>query len=221
MNIVTLDWETYYDDEYSLSRMSTEDYVCDPRFQIMMVGLKINSGVTTWHSFKTVEEYDTVLKEKGVHGAAVLAHNSLFDMLILAVHFGWLPPLMLDTLGMAQALLKPFHRSISLASCLKNLDLGIQKGTYVGNMKGRRLESLTPTELAKYGQYCMDDCDGEYVLFQHLKHDLPREELLIIDMTLRMYLEPQFIADYDTLKNVYTRTRNEKQALIAKLGWNH
>ena len=76
---------------------------------------------------------------------------------------------------------------------------------------------MTPTELAKYGQYCMDDCDGEYVLFQHLKHDLPREELLIIDMTLRMYLEPQFIADYDTLKNVYTRTRNEKQALIAKL----
>ena len=216
MNIVTLDWETYYDDDYSLSKMSTEEYVCDPRFQIIMVGIKVNDGPPTWTSLSTTAEYKTYL-EPILRGNAMLCHNTLFDGLVLSVHLGFLPALLLDTLGMAQALLKPMYRSISLASCLKNLDLGIQKGTYVGNMKGRRLESLTPQELAKYGQYCMDDCEGEYVLFKRLIKDFPRSELQIIDMTLRMYLEPQFEADYDTFKAVYDETRAKKKALIEQL----
>jgi len=149
----------------------------------------------------------------------MLCHNTLFDGLIIAVHFsGLLPKLLLDTLGMAQALLKPQYRSIALASCLKNLpELGMAKGTYVGNMKGRRLESLTQRELQEYGQYCMDDCAGEYALFKHLLKDFPRDELKIIDMTLRMYLEPQFVPCFETFKNVYTETRANKAALIAKL----
>lgn len=213
---MTLDWETYYDDDYSLSKMSTEEYVCDPRFQIMMVGIKINDGPPTWTSFKSTMEYKTYLVPI-LRGNAVLCHNTLFDGLVLSVHFGFLPALLLDSLAMAQACLKPMYRSISLASCLKNLDLGIRKGTYVGNMKGRRLESLTQIELQKYGQYCMDDCEGEYQLFKHLMKDFPRSELLIIDMTLRMYLEPQLEADYDTFKAVYDETRAKKKALIDKL----
>jgi DNA polymerase len=63
----------------------------------------------------------------------------------------------------------------------------------------------------------MDDCDGEYALFQHLVKQLPREELQVIDMTLRMYLEPQFILDRETLQHVHTDTVNAKKALIAKL----
>lgn len=197
--------------------MSTEEYVCDPRFQIIMVGLKVNGNPATWHSCRSTRGYDTVLDAVNLRGNAVLAHNTMFDGLILDHHFGMTPPMLLDTLGMAQALLKPYHRSISLASCLKNLDLGVQKGTYVSNMMGRRLESLTPAELAAYGQYCVDDCEGEYALFQHLSKLLPREELQIIDMTLRMYLQPQFEADYTTFKNVYEEARAKKEKLLAAL----
>lgn len=213
---MTLDWETYYDNEYSLSRMSTEEYVCDPRFQIMMVGIKINGTPAYWVSFRTTQEYKTFL-EPILLGNAVLCHNSLFDCLILQVHCGIIPQLILDTLGMAQAILKPQQRSISLSNCLKAIDQGVEKGTYVSNMKGRRLESLTQQELQEYGQYCNDDCEGEYVLFQYLLKDFPRDELQIIDMTLRMYLEPQFLAHYDTFRTVYDETRAKKAALIAQL----
>ena len=216
MDIVTLDWETYYDDNYSLTRMSTEDYVCDPRFQIMMVGIQVNDGDPEWVSFRSLAEYKTYL-EPILRGNAVLCHNTMFDGLILAVHFGIYPKLYLDTLAMAQALLKPKYRSISLASCLKNEELEVEKGTYVGNMKGRRLESLTQEELNKYGQYCVDDCIGEYVLFKHLVKDFPRDELKIIDMTLRMYLQPQLVPCYDTFKNVYDDTRAKKAELVSKL----
>lgn len=217
MNLITLDWETYYDAEYSLSRMSTEEYVCDPRFQIMMVGIKVNDEAAYWRSYGTIEAYRTALDEAAVAHNAMIAHHTAFDALILQHHFDIIPPLLLDTLGMAQAILKPTNRSISLANCLKVLQLGVQKGKYVHNMKGRRLESLTMDELTAYGQYCIDDCEGEYALFQHLVKQLPRQELQIIDMTLRMYLKPQFEADYRTFKNVYDHEVTKKAALIAQL----
>ena len=31
MDVYTLDFETYYDQEYSLSKVTTEEYVRDPR----------------------------------------------------------------------------------------------------------------------------------------------------------------------------------------------
>ena len=34
MDVYTLDFETYYDQEYSLSKMTTEAYVRDPRFEV-------------------------------------------------------------------------------------------------------------------------------------------------------------------------------------------
>lgn len=41
MQLVTVDFETYYDKDYSLSKMTTEAYIRDPRFQIIGVGVKI------------------------------------------------------------------------------------------------------------------------------------------------------------------------------------
>jgi len=39
--LYTLDFETYYDKEYSLSRMSTEAYIWDDRFEVIMVSLNL------------------------------------------------------------------------------------------------------------------------------------------------------------------------------------
>ncbi|KKN24590.1 hypothetical protein LCGC14_0893440 [marine sediment metagenome] len=217
MDLITLDFETYYDKEYELSKMLTEDYICDDRFEVMMVGLKLNSGPSKVYSFPTINQYAQVFEAINLRGNAMLCHHTAFDGLILALRFGIIPPMLLDTLGMAQALLKPYLRSVGLASCLKHCDLGVQKGTYVGNMKGRRLSSLSPTELGKYARYCADDCGGEYALFQHLVKQLPRRELEIIDMTLRMYLEPQFELDHGTLAGVYTDTVNKKAELLSSL----
>ncbi len=217
MDIWTVDWETYYDKEYSLSKMSTEEYICDPRFEIMMVGVKKNAEPARVFTFDSIAEYARLFKAMNLRGSAILCHNTQFDGLILAVLFGLVPAVLLDTLGMSQALLKPKQRSISLANCLKSLDLGVQKGTYVENMLGRHKSSLTAQEIVKYAAYCRDDCDGEWALFQHLVPQLPRRELEIIDLTLRMYLEPSFELDKETLTGVYNDTVTFKQALLAKL----
>ena len=216
MDIFTVDFETYYDKEYSLSKISLQEYVFSRHFEIIMVGVKKNDEPTEILAFNTEREYAKALKQRGVHNGSVVAHNMMFDGLILA-KLGFLPKLLLDTLSMAQAVLKPFHRSISLAKCLEHLNSPVTKGTYVGNMLGRRLASLTEEEFQEYAQYCSDDCDGEWWLFNQLKKEFPKDELLIIDMTLRMYLEPQFNLDVPTCQNVMRDEQEKKEKLLAVL----
>lgn len=216
-DVFTLDFETYYDKEYSLSRMSTEDYVYDDRFEIIMVSLKRNDEETVWFSAENEDEYRKYLMSHGVHRGAVIAHNLMFDGLILQRLRIPTPPMLLDTLAMAQATLKPHHRSISLDSCLKHLDSPIRKKGYVHNMIGRRLASLSSQELHEYADYCVTDTDGTHWLFHSLKGRLPKSEYEVIDTTLRMYLEPSFQLDSTVLEGLLTETREKKRKLMAAL----
>lgn len=217
MIVFTLDFETYYDKDYSLSRMSTEDYVYDDRFEIIMVSLKRNDEPTIWFSANTLEEYREWLMMQGVHLGAVCAHNMMFDGLILQRIGMPLPRMLLDTLSMAQATLKPHHASISLDSCLKHLDSPIRKKGYVHVMLGRRLHSLSSHELHEYADYCVTDTDGTRWLFNSLKHRLPKSEFEVIDTTLRMYLEPEFQLSPDILRGLLHETREKKKKLLAAL----
>ena len=50
MNILTIDFETYYDKQYSLSKLTTEAYIRDPQFEVIGVAVKQNDGETEWFS---------------------------------------------------------------------------------------------------------------------------------------------------------------------------
>ena len=50
MDLITLDFETYYDRDFSLSKMTTEEYIRDPRFEVIGVGVKVNNEGTEWAS---------------------------------------------------------------------------------------------------------------------------------------------------------------------------
>ena len=39
-----LDFETYYDSEYSLRKMTPAEYILDPRFETIMVAVKADYG---------------------------------------------------------------------------------------------------------------------------------------------------------------------------------
>lgn len=216
MQFVTVDFETYYSQVYSLTKMSTEDYIKDPRFEIILVGIKISNTLPYWFS-GTMQEIANHLYGLQLNNCMILAHNMMFDGLILAIHFGIYPAMYCDSLMLAQALLKPFIRSISLDSCLKHLDLGIHKGTAVHNMIGRTRLSLTPQELAAYGKYCCDDCEGEFRLFKFLAPQVPKSEMQIMDLTLRMYMQPQFVLDANLLATHLAEVRAKQAQAINSL----
>ena len=50
MNIITVDFETYYDKKFSLSKLTTEQYIRRPDFEVIGLGVKVNNGETEWLS---------------------------------------------------------------------------------------------------------------------------------------------------------------------------
>ena len=216
MEIITLDFETFYGPGYTFHHMTTEDYVRDPRFDTMLVSVKFGKGYTKWFS-GTVKQTGDWLRQFDIPNNALLCHNMSFDGLILQHHYGIVPKLYLDTRLMGQAMVKPWTGSASLKSCLEHENIGFTKGDEVANMFGRPRASLSKEELEKYASYCCNDTDSTSALFQAWKDDYPREELAVIDLTLRMYLEPQFELDLELLAEHLQEVIAKKEAALQRV----
>lgn len=216
MDLYTVDFETYWSKDFTLTKMMMEEYVTDPRFHIIGVSVKKNNEKAQWihGSFKDVFKG---MYYAGAFSGAWLCHNTYFDALVAAVHMKFVPRFMFDTRLMAQAVLRPYMKSVSLDSCLKHLNLGFTKGDAVLKMMGRTYDSLSSRELQEYGAYSCNDADAEYSLFRYMLPTFPREELEIIDATLRMYLQPRLLLDSELLAEILAEVRAKKQKLLASL----
>lgn len=212
MKLVTIDFETYYDREYSLSKMSTEAYIADPRFEVILVAAKVNDGPVEWAHGKAVRKF---IDDLDIENSGVVIHNAMFDATILQERYGKRPGFIFDTISMAQAHIRPFSPRVSLKACLEYCDFdGLRKGTEVENMLGRTYASLTRQELERYADYCCTDVEGTYRLFMHLKPLFPRSEFIIMDQTHRMYLEPKLELDAKLLAEVQQAEIARKQQLL-------
>src|SRR5271157_3264901 len=99
MNILTLDFESYFDDDYSLSKMTTESYCRDPRFEAHGLGVRWPHGGSTWIAKPDRDDFAALAFNW--ENTAVLCHHAAFDGLILSHHFGIVPGRWLDTMSMA------------------------------------------------------------------------------------------------------------------------
>lgn len=215
MDIVTIDFETYYDKDYSLSKMTTEAYVRDPRFEVIGVGVKVNNHPTDWYSGNNPGRF---LKSLSYKDKAILCHNTVFDGAILSWHFGIQPKLWLDTLSMA----RPLH-NVSVGGSLKSLvtyyGLGA-KGDEVINALGKRRADFSSEDMQRYASYCVNDVDLTYQLFQKMKGRFTAEELRVIDIVLRMYTDPTIELDQPMLQQHLDEVLDRKSNLVAEMGLN-
>jgi len=213
VDIVTIDFETYYDKEFSLSKMTTESYIRDPRFEVIGVGVKVNDHQTDFYSGDNVGRF---LNSLDYSKRAILCHNTAFDGFILSHHFGIKPRFWLDTMSMA----RPKH-SITVGGSLKALtdyySIGV-KGDEVVNALGKRRADFTTDELSRYASYCCNDVEITYKLFMELRRGFPASELRIIDQTLRMFIEPQLVLNKPLLEKHLENVINKKASLVEALG---
>jgi len=215
MDLITVDFETYYDKTFSLSKMTTEEYVRDPRFEVIGVGVKVNNGPTEWAS-GTHEQIKDYLHTFGWADAMVLAHNTIFDGAILTWLFDICPRVWADTLCIARAL-HGVEVSGSLAALVERYGIGT-KGTEVLNALGKRRADFTDEELSRYGDYCINDVELTYKLFGLMGRNFPRQELKIIDMTLRMFIQPVLDLDLGLLEQHLEDTKELKDKLLLDAG---
>jgi len=212
--IVTLDFETFYDIGYGLNKLTTEEYIKNPLFQVIGVGIKINMDKTKWH-VGSAEEIQSVLNEIDWKESGLVCHNMLFDGAILAWVFNIIPKVYFDTLSMARAI-HGVNAGGSLKALAERYELG-EKGTEVLNAKGKRLEDFDPHELRQYGEYCKNDVELTYSLFLKLFNNFPKSELELIDITLRMYMQPTLQVDDGLLISRLEEVKEEKQKLLSGL----
>ena len=215
MDLITLDFETYYDREFSLSKLTTEAYVRDPRFEVIGVGIKVNSGDTEWAS-GTHEQIKEYLQSFDWSDAMLLCHNTMFDGAILNWRYNIRPRVYADTMCIARAI-HGVETSASLRAVSEKYGVGV-KGTEVVQALGKRREDFTEAELAQYGDYCVNDVDLTHKLFTIMAKDFPRKELKLIDLTLRMFIQPVLDLDLGLLEQHLTETRDRKDELLESAG---
>ena len=215
MSFITLDFETYYNKDFSLSRMTTEEYIRDSRFEVIGVAVKVDDGKPEWFS-GTKAEVKAHLDKIDWANSALLCHNMLFDGAILAFTFGIVPAKYFDTLCMARAI-HGVDAGGSLKALTERYRLG-EKGTEVINALGKYRKDFTPEDLARYGAYCINDAELTFKLFAALLDEgFPSNELDLIDMTLRMYTQPVLRINDALLVDRLDEIRQEKAVLLRSL----
>lgn len=216
MKLGFLDLETYYDKDYSLSKLTTEEYIRDPRFEIIGVGLYLEGwDDARWFSGTHKETRQWLLQHVDWDDIAMGAHNAVFDMAILNWVLDIRPKVIIDTLSMS----RPLH-GLQVGGSLKALaahyGIGV-KGEEVHNFLGYRRADFTPQELAAYGRYCCNDTILGMRLFHKMAPRVNKEELKVIDTTIRMFTEPKLVLNKAKLLSHLADVRQRKRDLMAQI----
>ena len=213
--VLALDFETAWSKkEYSLSFMTTEEYIRDPRFKAWGCSYYFmgeGDVVPTWVShadlpafFKSIDWGET----------AVIAHNSQFDVAILAWIYGCYPRFIFDTLSMARALYG-IEVGNSLAKLAAHFKLP-PKGRALNSTDGLfgALPAHVEHELAEYCNHDTFLCVG---IFDTMVENYPAKELRLIDMTLQMYVKPVIELDKEMLVDALEEERGKREGLLQRL----
>ena len=211
MNILTIDFETFYSREFSLTKVTTEEYIRSPEFETIGVAVQINDGEPEWFS-GDAESMHQFLKKFDWANSLALAHNAPFDGAILKWVYGLSPKGWLDTLSMGRAL-----HGTNVGGSLKVLanyyGLG-EKGTEVENALGLHRADFSPEQLDRYGDYCKNDVTLTWELFNAMSAGFPAIELRLIDLTVRMFTEPVLQLDRRLLHDHLMWERQRKHELL-------
>lgn len=209
--LVGLDFETYYSRQFSLSRLTIEEYVRDPQFEAIMVDAQFSDGRT--HTAVGPDAVAKFMRETDWSDKIVVGQNVMFDGFIMGDRYGVHPLGFVDTLGMSRALF-PHELSHSLKSQAERAGLGA-KGDEVLNALGKRYHDFTPEELERYATYCRNDVDLTLSLFhRYMAMGFPAEELKLIDLTIRMFTDPVLQLNQPLLESHLKDVKHRKDDLL-------
>lgn len=213
--ILTCDFETYWCTKtgYTLSKMTTEEYIRDQRFKVHGCGFNWydEEGAAHWVTGDTVPQYLAAIDWSEV---AVLAHNAQFDATILAWHYGVQPAFILDTLSMARAL-----RGVEVGNSAAKLAdaFGLPpKGKALHNTDG--LVDLPREVEEELAEYCVHDVQLAEAFFDRMREGFPKKELRLIDMTIKMYSRPLLQLDKTMLADAILEEKEKREGLLRRLG---
>ena len=216
MRTLFLDFETYYDKEYTLRKMTPVEYVLDPRFEA--IGCAVKEGVKGtgyWVKGSDLQRFFDDQDPKTTH---TVTYNALFDNCIFAWKYNFYPRLMTCAMAVARATVGYKLRSLALASVANFLGIG-QKGDTVHKVQGMCAADIEAAGLMEsYINYSLQDnelCAGIYDELVRARK-FPLTQLAVMDMVLRCAIQPQFRLDVNALHEHHGEVVQEKNELLAQ-----
>lgn len=213
--LVSLDFETYYDADYTLSKLSTSEYIRDERFEALMVAIKIGRKKTRLVPGNKIK---AELAKINWATHSLLCHNVQFDGFILSHHYGVIP--------------KKYHCTMSMARGLHSNEIGagldevsifyeghgkIEGG--VEGMKGIHFKELFANKplWKRSGEYCVNDVDEMFRIFSAMHPLFPAPEMDLIHMTARMFCAPVLKLNIPRVQAEYEREIAHREELMLSL----
>lgn len=211
---IVLDVESFWSQDHTLSKLNPIEYAMHPETEIQSCSITI-AGKPTVVIFGE-DNLRAAFARLPWHRLYVVGHNmSGFDAMILSWRFGIKPAMWGCTLAMARALYAK-ETPLSLDAILKFLGAPMQKGSLEAtNTKGKRLEEFSSSERAAIKEYNKIDGDGCLWVFRKLVRQISVNELRVIDMTIRMLVEPQMVFDVPLLRQTLADSKEQtRRALL-------
>ena len=196
--VLFFDFESYYDTEFSLSKMAPPNYILDPRFETIGCSFKEGQAPAVYVDGPDIPDF---LQRYDPAETTTVAFNALFDNCILAWHYGFVPARMVCTMRMAVALRGHLLQSASLASVGRHLNVGV-KGTAIESARGKHRQDIINDVgfYRAYQAYCNNDNEMNHDIFWKLLPEFPSSERRIMDRVLRCAVVPEFVCDTDMLR---------------------
>lgn len=192
---LTLDFETYFDTQVSIKKLSPLEYVRHPQFKVHGASIKINDKPAWWLLHTELVEF---FKSIDWPNTRVISHNSNFDLLVLHEHYGIHPGDRVDTLGLCRALL-PRDLDLSLDKIAPMLGFSSKVGGGAALQTVKGVEHPTHEQLDALGEYAIGDADNCYGIYKTLYPELPDMERRMMNLTLRMSTQGVFERDDEAL----------------------
>jgi len=216
-HLLTIDFETFWSSEYTLDKLSTEEYVRHPQFKVHGAAIKYGDAPSVWYN---EEELPGFFSSVPWEDTAVLAQHAHFDGLILSHHYGVKPALWLDTLSMSNMLLPRERHSLAKLADYFGLP---PKGREVHLTKGiRDLPPLILEQLALYATRGTEghggDADLTHAIFYKMLPDFPLGELIVVDKTIRMFTEPKLVLNRQRARDQLAKVIRNKRSALQRLG---
>jgi DNA polymerase bacteriophage-type len=224
MTPIYIDFETFWSTTHTLTRMSPTEYVMHPDTEIISVAIKVGSSPT--YVLFGEQKIRDHLQSLDWSNAMAVGHNmSGFDSMILAWRMGVNPKMYGCTAAMARSKYSKtgvkvggkFLTGVSLKKLAQELHVGAKLDLEATNTKGKHLCDFSEDELSQMEDYNKVDTDLCAAIFKELYSDFPKAELLQIDMTTRMLVEPKFLLNYAMVDQALEDVKAEKQRSLLEL----
>lgn len=214
---IFIDFETFRGAEVSLSAMSNEEYVRDPRAEVLGLGVRTETEPFTW-----LEEWQIADWCKTIDWAntRVASHNLAFDGALLAWRYGVKPARWTCTLSLARIVLgyETEHGIADLAHLV-----GLPPKLGMPDVMGKRRHEISQATWEALGEYCRRDVEIGSALDEKFLFEAPEFEHRLVDWTMRAFIEPALAVDLASVGPLIKADAEDTQRKLEQtaqiLGW--